>query len=329
VKDYPDFLSQAGFNAFLDSSEMKQAVWVSRKYEPISKGSSQRGYRIEVEGLDGGQFELVVALYWFHSSNEPHAHKAEPILVGSHSFHEYSGCDLHRSEVWGSRKLIHVHKEENNDATARPLLDLIVPSNPQKCTSMNEPGRWLRHAVGEVCRPPYCTGDLAETIISKPSWQGIQNGWVWVPYACHYHAYSQTDFLRCAEERNVAWIHVMGDSLAREYVGYLMSLFHNVDTSKFESADVQLGSGKDSIRLTFQSWQDVILLQQGASNRSGDFTETMLNHWNILGPGASTPLEFPKYRLSIPDTEVTRPDVFIMNPATAYSLFKQTEPVSS
>ena len=87
--------------------------------------------------------------------------------------------------------------------------------------------------------------------------------------------------------------------------------------------------GKDSIRLTFQSWQDVILLQQGASNRSGDFTETMLNHWNILGPGASTPLEFPKYRLSIPDTEVTRPDVFIMNPATAYSLFKQTEPVSS
>ena len=313
---------------------MKQAVWVSRKYEPIFKGSSERGYRIEVEGFDAGQFELVVALYWFHSSNEAKMEQTQPILVGSHSFHEYTPCDLKRSEVRGSRKLVRVRIEplKKGKKDSEPPLDLIVPSKHRKCTSINEPGRWLQHPVDGKCRPPICTGDLFESRISRPSWQGSRFGWVWVPYNCHYHAYDRTDFLRCAKEKDISWIHVMGDSLSREHVGYLMSLFDNAVTTKFETADVQLEDGvSDSVRLTFHFWPDIFLFAEKDIFRDFNFTRTMLDHWNILERETSTPFEFHILETygDLLEKEETRPDVFIMNPATAYCLFRQTEPVSS
>jgi hypothetical protein len=80
IEDYSDAIQSAGFNAFLDSHRVKQAVRVSRKFEPISTGSPIHGYRIDVEGMDGNQFELVVTLYWIYASNEPYKQQTKPIL---------------------------------------------------------------------------------------------------------------------------------------------------------------------------------------------------------------------------------------------------------
>ena len=112
IQDYPDAIRSAGFNAFLDSDWVKQAVRVSRKFEPISKGSPIHGYRIDVEGLDGNQFELVVTLHWIYASNEPYQQQAQPILIGSHASNGFYPCDLERSRVWGSKSIAGFPKRE-------------------------------------------------------------------------------------------------------------------------------------------------------------------------------------------------------------------------
>jgi hypothetical protein len=305
---------------------VKQAVRVSRKFEPISKGSPIHGYRIDVEGLDGNQFDLVITLHWIYASNEPYKQQTQPILIGSHAAYAYYSCDLERSRVQGSRRVLRVVAEEDLSGLAR--LDLIAPPEPRKCTSIEEHGRWLNFGLTETCRPPFCTGSLFDARISQRSWQGTRHEWVWVPYDCYYHAYNRSDVLRCAEEKKISWIHVMGDSLSREHVGYLMTLFDNVDPTKFQHADIQLSEGEKSLRLTFHSWPDVINMKESTIYRDMNFTRTLLNHWNILQSGTSSPLEIVRQKISLPRKEDSRPDVFLMSPGTAYCLSHQTDDVS-
>ena len=123
----------------------------------------------------------------------------------------------------------------------------------------------------------------------------------------------------------------MGDSLSREHVGHLMSLFGNAVTTKFEAADIQLvEGGLDSVRLSFYYWPDIFLFDDHDIFRDFNFTRTMLDHWNILEQDTSTLFEFHIHEIHGDSLkrEETRPDVFLMNPATAYCLFQQTEPVS-
>ena len=225
----------------------------------------------------------------------------------------------------GDRRVLRVFPKEKAFSSR---LDLIAPPEPRKCTSIEERGRWLSFGLTETCRPPFSTGSLFDARISQESWQGTRYGLVWVPYDCFYHAYNRSDVIRCAEEKNISWIHVMGDSLSREHVGYLMTLFDNVDPTKFQHADVQLSEGERSLRLTFHSWNDVINIEQHTMYRDMNFTRTLLDHWNILQSGTSSPLENDEAQISLPRKEDTRPDVFLMSPGTAYCLSHQTDDVS-
>ena len=39
-------------------------------------------------------------------------------------------------------------------------------------------------------------------------------GWLWVPYKCHYHYYNVSDINKCAKEKKIKWILMLGGSLS-------------------------------------------------------------------------------------------------------------------
>lgn len=87
--------------------------------------------------------------------------------------------------------------------------------------------------------------------------------------------------------------------------------------------------GETGVRISFQSWQDIILsgpsTTRGKENfRYEQFIVTMLDHYNFLQKGTSTIVEDANVDLSLPALTGS-PQVFIVNPAMAYALFKQTE----
>lgn len=118
------------------------------------------------------------------------------------------------------------------------------------------------------------------------------------------------------------------DSLSREFVGYMISIYGMPDTQKFEHSDSMLN--KTRIRMTFQSWQDMLVLGpavEGDDNRRSEyFLKLTLDHFNLLEANTSAPLVDLALNLvdELNTTELTAPDVFVMNPAAAYAIFQQT-----
>lgn len=289
-----------------------QNVFISHKYEEFGDGTG--GYRVEIEGKDSGEYELIIALYWIYGNGEPNQSDREPILLGTHTFHDASYCDLYRSEITGSRLRIRV---------TGPKFDIPITSG-RKCTLVDEPGRWIYYDLVNPCVPVFCSGDRKASLITEPSWQGKRNSWIWVPYSCYYHLYTPEDISFCAKEKGINWIHFTGDSISREFVGYLMSVFNEPDTSKFQQADVNL----NGLRITFQAWNDIIM-EISTQERNIEFVEELLNHYNVLRPGTSATIESRRYLTYLDEIEVDRPDVFFMSPAVAYSLFHQQTSVSN
>lgn len=71
-------------------------------------------------------------------------------------------------------------------------------------------GRWVRMPDGR-CRAPYCSGDLA----------GIpeMRGWVYVPFACHYHFFPRADLWDCLRGQLLVFL---GDSTTADTVRQLV-----------------------------------------------------------------------------------------------------------
>jgi len=316
VAAHGEAVKHALFNAWLSGPDMIKAAWVSPSYDE-RKG----GYKVVVESRDAVASKLFVTqqLQW-PNSERLREKEPEPVLLSSHMSHEINDCDLGRSEVFGSR----VEVRPRHRASRAPALAL--PSQPRKCTRFQEEGRWLRLAEEEACAPPLCSGDKEAAEVSTMSWQGATYPYVWVPYECHVHFYSADDLAYCTEQLGIRWIHTMGDSLAREFVGYMTSIYGMPDTEKFEQLDSNLNG--TVARITFQSWQDMLVagpeLYGYEYLRSPAFLQLMLDHYNLLQPNTSSPLEVVDVNLFLDETEPTAPDVFIMNPASAYALFQQT-----
>ena len=119
--------------------------------------------------------------------------------------------------------------------------------------------------------------------------------------------------------------------MAREVVGYLMSTMGIPDTHKFENADQILNT--TNVRITFQSWQDIILAgPQTESDGEGyirkkNVIKTILDFYNLISKGSSKEVIMNDLHLELTPIEVSAPDVFVMNPAMAYVLFKQSSSV--
>ena len=158
----PDIFRNAIFSARLENELIIQTAEVSFQFD-----ETRKGYSIDVQAMDSGEFRLVVTLLWFHGNSEPSTLPA-PILAGSHVGHRYLPCDAERSEIGDTRTLLIVANKQNSKEP-----DLIAPISRKQiqCTSMLEEGRWLQVLhVNESCRPPFCTGDREAARISTPNW---------------------------------------------------------------------------------------------------------------------------------------------------------------
>jgi len=109
-----------------------------------------------------------------------------------------------------------------------------------------------------------------------------------------------------------------------------MSTMGIPDTHKFENADQILNS--TNVRLTFQSWQDIILagshtISDGKGYiRRKDVLQTFFDFYNLITPHSSSEVHISELHLDLAPPEPSAPDVFVMNPAMAYVLFKQSFP---
>ena len=111
-----------------------------------------------------------------------------------------------------------------------------------------------------------------------------------------------------------------------------MSTMGIPDTHKFEHADQILNS--TAVRITFQSWQDIIV-PPVSSNHDGDIFRDpnllarILNYYNLVHPNEqrSKDVEITQMRLYLSPPQTETPDVFIMNPAMAYVLYRQSSTV--
>ena len=105
------------------------------------------------------------------------------------------------------------------------------------------------------------------------------------------------------------------------------------DTHKFESANQILNT--TGVRLTFQSWQDLVIPGKQTDVIGEDHIRrskvvfNILNYFNLIFPGEkkSKVVQYPEIQLVLKPPLLDTPDVFVMNPALAYSLFRQSIPV--
>ena len=102
-----------------------------------------------------------------------------------------------------------------------------------------------------------------------------------------------------------------------------MSLLEVLDTQKFEYADVEI----KGLRLSFLSWPDIVLAGVIAKapeyERPIEFTKQIFDHYKIFPSSTSKPVVIDELRLNLTRAETSSPDVVVMSPATAYSLYLQ------
>jgi hypothetical protein len=70
-----------------------------------------KGYRIVIEGLDGGNFALKVTLNWYFAFSDIESSDPMPLLTSSHMRHELNHCDKERSEIYSSGVRIVVDRQ--------------------------------------------------------------------------------------------------------------------------------------------------------------------------------------------------------------------------
>lgn len=217
------------FNGILRSDKTIEAAPVSLTWD-----EGMGGYAVSVSTKDAGLFTLDVTMNFIFGGSEYLSGQPTPICTSSHMRHEYSACDKERSDVLGSGielRFVDDSRGRGDDNS------IFASSDSSHCVEVHAPGRWVKLDTRYDCYPPYCTGDRFFSLVNSMSWQGATFDHVWRPYDCYFHFYTEEDFTHCANELDISWIHVMGDSLPREVAAYLMSIFGSPDTNKFETAD--------------------------------------------------------------------------------------------
>ena len=215
------------------------------------------GYLCEVDVRDPGDYTLHLGIGWFFGLTDP---KDEPIprCLGPMAGNMFQESNFIRSFIHGGQPIAVTLAAVDVDAAPAD----VPQFGGSKCATGDHPGRWLKFKDDQKCVPPFCTGDRFETIHKKDMVRGSTKGvvgvvgvafaaaptgtvlstvfsvgalpvlqspwikrvWVWVPYDCYYHMYSEHDFYACAAKENVTWLHAMGDSQEREFMSHLQSL---------------------------------------------------------------------------------------------------------
>ena len=135
-------------------------------------------------------------------------------------------ANLARSLVHGGRPIgVMLSSFRVHEAKSRSVGPSEAPS--VKCTSGDHAGRWVAVSADTACKSPLCTGILP---------RGDQRPrWLWVPYDCYYHVFSQDDIGSCAASQQLQWLHVMGDE---QQSSFLARLFALTDDNTLQDTDM-------------------------------------------------------------------------------------------
>lgn len=87
----------------------------------------------------------------------------------------------------------------------------------EKCASGDHAGRWIAVDPSKPCEQPYCKG-LAPKVSAQLQVSQGGKQWLWVPYNCYYHVYTEPEMRSCATTRELSWLHIVGD----EQQGFIM-----------------------------------------------------------------------------------------------------------
>jgi len=301
LEAFPEASKTFNFHAYLYNAHFRFAAVTDFNYDP------DRGYRVEFTAYDDGVFNFQVVGLWAYGSND--IDQSPPILISSHITFQYIECNEIRSQIYGSPFTVVV----SNPGGVPPK-----KFGDHKCTGGEEPGRWIDIPLNKPCEPPYCTGSRQKSKVTV-NWDGVHQSLTWVPYNCYLHFYDPEDIQYCAEKKNIKWIHVLGDSQVREIPAIIMTMYGIADSGKFQHSDQYAGK----LRVTFESYEPSLMFSK-FQPRKFQPDQCFLDHFNVFGntsrrarePGCENAIETftdPNHLI-----EVTRPDVWLFNPAMAY-----------
>ena len=94
---YKELIKDIQFNAFIKNDKIIQSIYVSKEYN-----EEEGGYELILQSKDAGEYELFITLNWYWATSDLNSGKPIPVLASSHIRHEYSPCDLTRSEIHNS-----------------------------------------------------------------------------------------------------------------------------------------------------------------------------------------------------------------------------------
>ena len=172
--------------------------------------------------------------------------------------------------------------EEINEEEEEENKKIIITENGlvlsnKKCSEENEikEGRWVKYEEEKECFAPFCTGNIS--VISQQNEKSNEK-FIWIPYQCFLHFYDENNFKKCTLEKEINWIHVIGDSLTREFIQYSIDLFGLHSQHKF----IELN--RTIIPLNIPS---INSLNNDLNNSSNNFLNNSFNNLNIPSNNSS------------------------------------------
>lgn len=187
-------------------------------------------WRCEYKAADAGAYRVEVVLH-------QHGDRALPVdkdlkQNGQHCHSRaaikqrvWESCE--GGDEWARRPLFAAEYLLNRSSLLISVASSPPPPPPPTplCPRANHAGRWLRLASpahAAALNGSAFSGSNLDFVLDEV---GLNRGWIWAPYDCHYHLYTPQEFEACVgEEYSGIVIEAEGDSLIREVLEGLVQL---------------------------------------------------------------------------------------------------------
>lgn len=186
---------------------------------------------------EAGEYRVEIVLHphgnvaFFHGSPirgpSQHCHKRATIRPRAHEQCEkgdaWAAAPLFAAEYILNRTGLLASSASSSSASASESPSAFRQT--PLCARGNHAGRWLRlRSVAHVTvlNGSAFSGSNLDFVLDSV---GLNRGWIWAPYECHYHFYTPAEFQACmSDEHRRITVDVEGDSLNREVLDSLAQL---------------------------------------------------------------------------------------------------------
>eukprot|EP01102_Stenamoeba_stenopodia_P019601 TRINITY_DN7446_c0_g2_i1.p1 TRINITY_DN7446_c0_g2~~TRINITY_DN7446_c0_g2_i1.p1 ORF type:complete len:754 (-),score=89.87 TRINITY_DN7446_c0_g2_i1:13-2274(-) len=264
-----DQMRLASFHARIQNSD----ILVPVDCEPYVFNDAVDGWICNFVARDPGVFELRVTLHGYSADAEPVCTGQLPSIgLGSHQISSWNNWHELRNQIWGGPfklvvepdPLLPPPKPESNLLKEKyPLLGkktvLCAKVPLDEAHPFPRRGRWVNLPADEPCYSPICTSTDRDASKVSRDWSGHRQGWIWVPYDCHYRLFTPKEILQCAASTDAHWIHATGDSTAREPLAAILSMFPELGAISFTDVDETVDYSKP-FRMSYEVFYQVTRL---------------------------------------------------------------------